>query len=62
MTKFETKQVKQIQAYQQAGLGADYAARALSALIRATRNSKSDAELRALAQEWNLTTNAEFIA
>ena len=61
MTKSETREVQKIQQFHAAGLGADYVARALSALIRAARTNKSAAALRAHAAAMGVTDHAEFI-
>ena len=61
MNKQETREAAKIQQYCAAGLGDDYAARALSALIRAARTNKSAAALRALAAQMGVTQHPEFI-
>ena len=61
MTKPEAREVAKLTHYRAAGIGPDYVARSLSALIRAARNNKSAAELRALAQSWGITQHPEFI-
>jgi hypothetical protein len=61
MNKSETREVQKIQHFHAAGLGADYVARALSALIRAARTNKSAAALRALAAQMGVTGHPEFI-
>jgi hypothetical protein len=61
MTKSEPREVQKIQQFHAAGLGADYVARALSALIRAARTNKSAAALRAHAAAMGVTDHAEFI-
>jgi hypothetical protein len=61
MNKSETREAQKIQQYCAAGLGNDYAARALSALIRAARTNKSAAALRALAAQMGVTQHPEFI-
>tara|TARA_R110000868_G_scaffold345034_1_gene606128 strand:+ start:323 stop:544 length:222 start_codon:yes stop_codon:yes gene_type:complete len=61
MTKSETREVARIVQFCAAGLGADYAARALSALIRAARTNKSAAALRAHAAAMGITQHPEFI-
>jgi hypothetical protein len=61
MTKSETREVAKIQQFHAAGLGADFVARALSALIRAARTNKSAAALRALAAQMGVTQHPEFI-
>lgn len=62
MTKSETKEVARSIQYSQAGLGADYLARALSGLIRAARTTKSQNEIMAIAVTHGVTSNPEFIA
>jgi hypothetical protein len=61
MSKSETREVQKIQQFHAAGLGADYVARALSALIRAARTNKSAAALRAHAATMGVTGHPEFI-
>ena len=61
MTKSELKATARIAAYHAAGLGVDYVARALSALIRAARNDKSKHEIFALAVKLNAEQHPEFI-
>lgn len=61
MTKSETREVAKIQQFHAAGLGDGYAARALSALIRAARTNKSATALRALAAQMGVTQHPEFI-
>lgn len=61
MTKSELKETAKITAYHQAGLGIDYVARSLSALIRAARNVKSQHEIFALAVKLNADQHPEFI-
>jgi hypothetical protein len=61
MTKSETREIARIVQFCAAGLGADYAARALSALIRAARTAKSANELRAHAASMGVTQHPEFI-
>ena len=60
MTKSESKEAAKITAYHAAGLGVDYVARAVSALIRAARNNKSKHELFALAVKLNAEQHSEF--
>ena len=48
--------------YRAAGLGPDYVARAISALIRAARSQKSAEALRAHALAFGVTNHPEFIA
>ena len=61
MNKQETREAAKIQQYCAAGLGDDYAARALSALIRAARTKKSANELRTYAASMGVTEHPEFI-
>lgn len=60
MTKSETRELTLTLQYGRA-LGADYMARALSALHRAARSNKSKAEILAAAQAAGVTGNPEFI-
>ena len=60
MTKHETREIKTINAYMQAGM-IDTAARSLSALIRASRTRKSRDELFALALDLDLVNRPDFI-
>jgi hypothetical protein len=60
MTKSETREATQAITYGQI-LGADYMARALSALIRSARTTKSRDELYALALRARVISNPEFI-
>jgi hypothetical protein len=59
MTKSETREATKIIAYG-AQLGADYMARALSALYRAARTAKSQNEIMAIALAYGVVSNAEF--
>jgi len=61
MNNSEIREVAKIQQFHAAGLGADYVARALSALIRAARTNKSAAALRAHAAAMGVTQHPEFI-
>lgn len=61
MNKSEIREVAKIQQLCAAGLGPDFAARALSALIRAARTNKSTAALRDLATQMGVTDHPEFI-
>ena len=60
MTKSEIRESTQAIAYGQT-LGADYMARALSALHRSARTAKSQNEILALAEIYGVTKSAEFI-
>jgi hypothetical protein len=62
MTKSESKEVAKSVQYSEAGLGKDYLARALSALIRSARTTKSQNEIMAIAVAHGVTSNPEFIA
>jgi hypothetical protein len=61
MNKSETRELAKIQQFHAAGLGADFVARALSALIRAARTNKSAAALRMHAAQMGVTGHPEFI-
>ena len=61
MNKSEIKELAKIEAYAAAGLGADFVARALSAMIRAARTNKSAAQLREHAARLGVVGHAEFI-
>lgn len=60
MTKSEGRELETIRKYLALGM-ADTAARALSALVRATRSRKTSAQLMELAVDWNLLHRPEFI-
>lgn len=60
MTKSENRELDTIRRYLSAGMK-DTAARALSALVRSTRNRNTSHALMALAIDWGLITNEEFI-
>ena len=59
MTKSETREATKIIAHG-AQLGADYMARALSALYRAARTTKSQNEIMAIALAYGVVSNDEF--
>jgi hypothetical protein len=61
MTKSEIREVALCVKYSEAGLGADYLARSLSALYRAARSTKSQNEIMALAHAHGVASNPEFI-
>lgn len=61
MTKSEIREVQKIKQYCAAGLGTDFAARALSALIRAARNNRSKIELSRVAADMQCQRHPEFI-
>ena len=60
MTKAETREATKALTYGQT-LGADYMARALSALYRSARTAKSQNEILALALRARVVSNPEFI-
>lgn len=60
MTKSETRELAKIQAMQELGMH-DTAARSLSALIRATLNSKTAQELKQRAIDTGLIFHPDFI-
>ena len=60
MTKSETREVNMVHTYIQHNMH-DTAARALSGLIRCARTTKSQTELRQLAQQLSLTNHPDFI-
>ncbi len=60
MTKSENRETTLTIKYGQT-LGADYMARALSALYRAARSTKSQNEILALAMAYKVVSNDEFI-
>lgn len=62
MNKSETRELSKIEAMHAAGLGLDFVARALSALIRAARTTKSANALRDAATRMGVTNHPEFIA
>jgi ABC-type Zn uptake system ZnuABC Zn-binding protein ZnuA len=61
MTKSEIKETAKIKAYVAAGLGLDFAARAISSLIRSARTNKSKIELSRVAVDLECQHHAEFI-
>ena len=60
MTKSETREVAKTIQYSQT-LGADYMARALSALYRSARTTKSQNEILVIALAYSVVSNDEFI-
>ena len=62
MTKSEQREISTAIRYSAAGLGPDYLARALSALYRAARTSKSQNEIMAVALAYGVVNNPEFKA
>jgi hypothetical protein len=61
MTKSEIREVQKIKQFHAAGLGLDFCARALSALIRAARTNKSKIELSRVAADIGCQRHPEFI-
>lgn len=61
MNKSEIRELSRGENFAAAGLGADYVARALSAMIRAARTNKSAAALREHAARLGVVDHAEFI-
>ena len=61
MTKSEIREITKIAQFRAAGIGADYVARALSALIRSARTNKSAAALREYADIFGVANPPEFI-
>jgi hypothetical protein len=61
MTKVEIKEVQKIKAMHNAGLGLDFCARAISALIRSARNNQSKIELSRIAADIGCQQHPEFI-
>jgi hypothetical protein len=61
MNKSEIREVQKIKQYHAAGLGLDFCARALSALIRAARTNKSKIELSRVAADIGCQRHPEFI-
>ena len=62
MTKSENREIATAIRYSAAGLGPDYLARALSALYRSARTSKSQSEIMAIALAYGVVSNNEFVA
>jgi hypothetical protein len=60
MTKSELREVSMVHTYIQHGM-TDTAARALSGLIRCARTTKSQTQLRELAEILKLTNHPDFI-
>ena len=60
MTKSENRELDMIRRYLNAGM-TDTAARALSALVRSTRNRTTSYELMRLAIDWDLLAHEDFI-
>jgi hypothetical protein len=61
MTKSETREITHCLALHAAGLGTDYLARALSALYRAARTTKSQNEIMAVALTYRVVSLPDFI-
>lgn len=61
MNKSELREITKIAQFRAAGLGADFVARALSALIRAARTNKSRAALLEYADIFGVSNHPEFI-
>jgi hypothetical protein len=61
MNKSEIREVQKIKQYHAAGLGLDFCARALSALIRAARTNRSKIELSRVAADIGCQRHPEFI-
>jgi uncharacterized protein YoaH (UPF0181 family) len=61
MNKQQQKEVTKIEQFLAAGLGLDYAARALSALHRCAMTNKSKAAIEAKAAELGVTGHKEFV-
>ena len=59
MTKSENREIATIVKMQH--FGANYVARALSALYRSARTSKSQNEIMAIALAYGVVSNSEFI-
>ena len=60
MTKSEVREIENIARYIQHGM-IDTAARAMSALIRSARTTKSQTQLRDVAEILKLTNHPDFI-
>jgi hypothetical protein len=61
MNKSEIREVAKIKAMHAAGLGVDFVARAISALIRCARTNRSKIELSRVAADLGCQHHAEFI-
>jgi len=61
MTKSEIREVQKIKQYHAAGLGLDFVARGLSALIRSARSNVSKIELSRVAADLGCQRHPEFI-
>ena len=61
MNKAETREVQKLTTYRAAGADDSMLARSLSALIRSSRNWKTQCDLRALAETWGVAYHPDFI-
>ena len=61
MTKSEKREVAKIKQFHAAGLGVDYAARAMSALIRAAMTNQSKIELSRVAADLDCQRHPAFV-
>jgi hypothetical protein len=61
MNKSEIREVQKIKQFHAAGLGLDFCARAISALIRAARTNRSKIELSRVAADIGCQRHPEFI-
>ena len=61
MNKSEIRELSKIEQYHAAGLGIDFVARALSALIRSARTNRSKIELSRVAADIGCQRHPEFI-
>jgi hypothetical protein len=61
MNKSEIREVQKIKQFHAAGLGLDFCARAISALIRAARTNQSKIELSRVAADIGCQRHPEFI-
>jgi hypothetical protein len=61
MNKSETREIQKIKSMHAAGLGLDFCARAISALIRSARTNKSKIELSRIAADIKCQRHPEFI-
>jgi ABC-type Zn uptake system ZnuABC Zn-binding protein ZnuA len=61
MNKSEIREIQKIKAYVAAGLGLDFAARAISALIRSARTNRSKIELSRVAADLGCQHHPEYI-
>jgi hypothetical protein len=61
MTKSENREIQLCIKHFNAGLGADYLARALSGLYRSARSATSRLEILAIADQYDVIYHPEFI-